>query len=199
MSRRWALVGALSSALLTYLLIGGWPGVPVGVMAAVAGYRVVRRLEPPGIRREREAAVAALPFALDLLAGVLRAGLPVGAAVHLVAASIGGPLGQRLDLVGRELARGVDPTRAWVAVAGLPGGGRLAPAVIRAADSGAALASAFGRLADDLRNSAASRAQARAQRAGVLLVLPLGLCFLPAFVVAGVVPVIVAVLGDVLR
>jgi len=29
-------------------------------------------------------------------------------------------------------------------------------------------------------------------------VLPLGLCFLPAFVLAGLVPVIVAVLGDVL-
>ncbi len=165
MSRRWALVGAFSAALLTYLLIGGWPGVPVGVMAAVAGYRVVRRLEPPGVRREREAAAAALPFALDLLAGVLRAGLPVGAAVHLVASAIGGPLGQRLDSVGRELARGIDPARAWAAVAGLPGGNRLAPAAVRPRTR-AALASAFGRLADDLRNAAASRAQARAQRAG---------------------------------
>jgi hypothetical protein len=35
-------------------------------------------------------------------------------------------------------------------------------------------------------------------RAGVLIVLPLGLCFLPAFVLAGLVPVVVAVLGDVL-
>ena len=32
----------------------------------------------------------------------------------------------------------------------------------------------------------------------MLIVLPLGLCFLPAFVLAGLVPVIVAVLGDVL-
>jgi pilus assembly protein TadC len=41
--------------------------------------------------------------------------------------------------------------------------------------------------------------EAAARRAGVLVVLPLGLCFLPAFVFAGLVPVIVAVLGDVLR
>ncbi len=39
---------------------------------------------------------------------------------------------------------------------------------------------------------------AAARRAGVLIVLPLGLCFLPAFVLAGLVPVLVAVLGDVL-
>ena len=39
---------------------------------------------------------------------------------------------------------------------------------------------------------------AAARRSGVLIVLPLGLCFLPAFVLAGLVPVVVAVLGDVL-
>jgi pilus assembly protein TadC len=123
----------------------------------------------------------------------------VATAVSLVAGAVGGPLGRRLGAVAAGLARGADPAEAWTPVAGLPGGGRLAPAVIRAADSGAALAGAFSRLADDLRTGAVGRAQARSQRAGVLLVLPLGLCFLPAFVIAGVVPVIVAVLGDVLR
>jgi pilus assembly protein TadC len=57
---------------------------------------------------------------------------------------------------------------------------------------------ALGRLADDLRAARAARAEAGAQRLGVLVVLPLGLCFLPAFLLTGVVPVIVAVLGDVL-
>jgi pilus assembly protein TadC len=197
--RRLACVGGAGAGVLAYLLVGGWPGGVVGVVAGVVGYRVLRRLEPARVRREREVAVAALPFALDLLGGVLRAGLPVGAAVRLVAGAVGGPLGARLTQVGEELARGATPALAWTPVTRLPGGGRLAAAVVRAADSGAALASAFSRLADDLRGAAVSRAQARAQRAGVLLVLPLGLCFLPAFVVAGVVPVIVAVLGDVLR
>ncbi|HEU4425315.1 MAG TPA: type II secretion system F family protein, partial [Pilimelia sp.] len=64
--------------------------------------------------------------------------------------------------------------------------------------SGGALAGAFTRVADDLRADRAVAAEAAARRAGVLIVLPLGLCFLPAFVLAGLVPVIVAVLGDVL-
>ncbi|PWU49675.1 secretion system protein, partial [Micromonospora globispora] len=54
------------------------------------------------------------------------------------------------------------------------------------------------RLADDLRADRSTAAEAAARRAGVLIVLPLGLCFLPAFILAGLVPVIVAVLGDVL-
>lgn len=66
-------------------------------------------------------------------------------------------------------------------------------------DSGAALSATFARLADDQRARQTAAVEAAASRAGVLIVLPLGLCFLPAFVFAGVVPVIVAVLGDVLR
>jgi pilus assembly protein TadC len=54
------------------------------------------------------------------------------------------------------------------------------------------------RIADDLRAARHADVEAAAQRAGVLIVLPLGLCFLPAFVLAGIAPVIVAVLGDVL-
>jgi Flp pilus assembly protein TadB len=199
MSRARALCGAGCAAVLAWLVIGGWPGTVAAVLGVGVGYRLLRRVEPAAARRERERAAAALPFALDLLAGALRAGLPVPRAVDLVADAVDGPLGGRLASVGARLGAGAGPGQAWAALVELPGGERLGTAVVHATDSGAALASAFGRLADDLRGQAAGRAQAATQRAGVLLVLPLGLCFLPAFVVAGVVPVIVAVLGDVLR
>jgi hypothetical protein len=60
------------------------------------------------------------------------------------------------------------------------------------------MAGALTRLADDLRADRSVAAEAAARRAGVLIVLPLGLCFLPAFLLAGLVPVVVALLGDVL-
>jgi hypothetical protein len=60
------------------------------------------------------------------------------------------------------------------------------------------MAGSFARVADDLRADAVLAAEARARTAGVLVVLPLGLCFLPAFVLTGLVPVIVAVVGGVL-
>ena len=54
-------------------------------------------------------------------------------------------------------------------------------------------------LAGDLRAEAADGARARAERASVLIAGPLGLCFLPAFVCLGVVPVVAGLAGDVLQ
>ena len=61
-----------------------------------------------------------------------------------------------------------------------------------------AMARSLTGLAGELRADRAVVAEAAARRAGVLVVLPLGLCFLPAFILAGLLPVIVAVLGGVL-
>ena len=46
---------------------------------------------------------------------------------------------------------------------------------------------------------AADAARAAAERASVLIAGPLGLCYLPAFVCLGIVPVVVGLAGDVLR
>jgi pilus assembly protein TadC len=93
---------------------------------------------------------------------------------------------------------GAEAGEAWAEVAGVPGTERLIAAAIRSSASGGALAGALGRLADDLRADRTVAIETAARRAGVLIVLPLGLCFLPAFLLAGLVPVIVALLGDVL-
>jgi pilus assembly protein TadC len=93
---------------------------------------------------------------------------------------------------------GAPPDEAWAHLAPVAGADRLIRAAVRSHQSGTALAGALSRVADDLRADRATATEAAARRAGVLIVLPLGLCFLPAFVLAGLVPVIVAVLGDVL-
>ena len=69
----------------------------------------------------------------------------------------------------------------------------------RSAASGAALAQGVADLADQSRHDAASAADARAQRASVLIAGPLGLCYLPAFVCLGIVPIVAGLAGDVLR
>jgi pilus assembly protein TadC len=169
-----------------------------GLIAAAVLVALTRRIEPAAVRHRRERESADLPLAADLLAAALRAGVPVGRAVTEVAGALGGPLGERLDRVGRTLLLGGEPAEAWQHLAAVPAAERLTGAAVRSAVSGAALARALTRLADDLRADRAVAAEAAARRAGVLIVLPLGLCFLPAFILAGLVPVIVAVLGDVL-
>jgi tight adherence protein B len=127
-------------------------------------------------------------------------------------------LGERLLRVGYSLSWGVAPAYAWEQLADTSGQptrhclittlrsppeddaavARIVAAAKRCNDSGAALAGALTRCADELRADAAHERNARAKRAGVLLVLPLGLCFLPAFLLAGLVPVVLAVFVQVL-
>jgi pilus assembly protein TadC len=150
-------------------------------------------------RGETKAAAADLPIAVDLLAAALRAGAPPARAAEVVGEALGGPLGRRLVRVGTALRLGIRPEEAWAPLTPIPGAERVRRAAVRSADSGAAMTGALGRLAGDLRAARTAHAEAAAQRLGVFVVLPLGLCFLPAFLLTGVVPVVVAVLGDVLR
>ena len=189
---------ALACGVLAGVVVGGRAGVAAGaVLVGVLWWalpRAVAARAATGLRR----AAAGLPDAADLLAAALRSGAPPGQAAGVVGTAVAGPVGERLTRVGHALALGDSPARAWAHVADLPGGERMARAAIRSADSGSALARAMSRLADELRAARAAEADAAARRAGVLVVLPLGLCFLPAFLLAGVVPVVIAVLDGVL-
>ncbi|GGK96712.1 type II secretion system F family protein [Mangrovihabitans endophyticus] len=186
------------TGLAVVVLIGRWWGLPLAVAAGYGVDRHLRRRTPAPVRAARLRAVADLPLCADLAASALRAGAPVDSAAEAVADALGGPLGDRLARVARSLRLGGDPAEAWSHLADVPGASRLIAAAVRSSGSGGALATALLRLADDLRSDRAVAAEAAARRAGVLIVLPLGLCFLPAFLLAGLVPVVVAVLGDVL-
>ncbi|SHN02749.1 type II secretion system F family protein [Cryptosporangium aurantiacum] len=188
----------LLAGLATAGLLSGWVGVVAGVLVGLATWRVVRRLPSPELGRERAVAAAELPYAIDLLAAVLRSGAPLDRAVTVVGAAIDGPLGRRFTEVGRALRLGVTGGAGWQALTDVVGADGFVPAAVRAADSGAALAATCVRCAADLRERREARAEAAAQRAGVLLVLPLGFCFLPAFVLVGVIPILLGVLDDVL-
>lgn len=196
--RRLRLLLDALAGLGAVLVVAKWWAVPLGIAVGVGADRFLRRREPAEARAVRLRVAADLPLGADLLAAALRAGTPVDRAVSAVADALGGPLGERLDRVGRSLRLGAEPPEAWAHLSDVPGAERLVAAAIRSSASGGALAGALGRLADDLRAARAMAAEAAARRAGVLIVLPLGLCFLPAFLLAGLVPVVVAVLGDVL-
>jgi pilus assembly protein TadC len=103
------------------------------------------------------------------------------------------------------LMLGADPATAWSAPTRLAGGSidaqidALLRLARRSASSGAALADGVAELAAQCRHDAAHAADATAERAAVLIAGPLGLCFLPAFVCLGIVPVVAGLAGDVLQ
>ena len=169
------------------------------VAAALSTVWFTQQRGAAAVRRQAEAVAAELPSAADLLATCLSSGAPPADALQTVAEASSGPLADRLRRVADALQLGADPTDAWGHVRV---GDPLAPlgrAFIRSAATGAHIAETVTAVADDQRRVARWAAEAAARRAGVLAVGPLALCFLPAFVLTGVVPVIVAVAGDVLN
>lgn len=129
------------------------PGLAVGLALGLLGPRLLSRLEPSAVRREREQLLDDLPLLLDLLAACLAGGAPLAPAAR---------------------------------------------ALSRAADGGAPVAAAVARLAAEARLDARARGEQAARRVGVVAVAPLGLCFLPAFVLLGVVPVVVGLAAPLL-
>lgn len=190
---------ALAGAAAVLLLPVPLPfAAAAGVTLALAGPRLLGRLEPRAVRDERDRLVADLPLLLDLLSSCLAGGAALADAAGAVAVALPGPAGRRLGAVAAALAVGSPPDAAWLALSTGRPDDPLAPAaraLARAAFGGAPVAVAVTLLAADARAAARSRGEQAARRVGVLVVAPLGLCFLPAFVLLGVVPVVAGLAG----
>ena len=164
--------GALLGQDTIGVLVGspiGWTCLAVGAGLGLAGAAWTRRL------LHGAAAFEGLPGLVEELTAV--------------AVSGGVSLARARDLVERALVgHDLDADRAG------------ADAVLDlAAASGAPAGELLRAEADERRRSAVADARERAERLSVSLMLPLGVCVLPAFVAVGVVPLMLAVLGSTLE
>lgn len=137
-----------------------------------------------------------MPLLLDLVDALCRSGASVPAALAGAGRAVGGRRGAALRAVAAAVV--VDPwASAWAtAVAADPPLRGLERALRPAWEDGVAPSAALGAAAAALRRERDGRAAVATARLAVRLVLPLGLCHLPAFVLVGVVPVLVAVAGS---
>jgi pilus assembly protein TadC len=193
---RWAAGGL--AGLVSAWLVGGPVGWAVGALVAVGCVRIMSRLEPRAVRLRRTRILAELPMAIDLLSACLRGGGAWHESVEAVADAVGGPLGDVLARVAARIRLGADPVQEWLNLANEPVLAPLGRAAARAASGGAPIAITLTRLARDQRRTARAAASARARTAGVRAVAPLGLCFLPAFVLLGIVPAVAGIARNVL-
>jgi Flp pilus assembly protein TadB len=178
---------AAAAAALVALVAGPVAGAGV----AVGVWWFLRRA-----RRPPRADPMTVAATWDLLAACLRAGLPVPTAVAVVAGELPAGPARALRSSAELLALGADPATAWAPATSCPDTAPLARGARRAAQSGTALADLVTDLAASVRAAVADDAEATAQRAGVLITAPLGLCFLPAFVCLGVAPVVAGLAGQ---
>jgi pilus assembly protein TadC len=190
----------MTAVLLAAAMLTG-PGPSTVRARAAMATRAVRAPR----RRARRPDPLAIASSLDVLAVCLTAGMAVSTAAAATAPSAPAPLSRVLRRAADVLALGADPAAAWAVPPELPAGAidaqtdALLRLARRSAASGAALADGVTELAAQCRHDAAHSAAAAAERAAVLIAGPLGLCFLPAFVCLGVVPVVAGLAGDVLQ
>lgn len=186
-SPNWVIRAAVAGAVVAAASGAGAVAVILGVLALVTARSGSRHRQAE--RAARAATAHDLPRAADLLASALSAGAAPAAALAAVAEAVGGEVGARLRSVAAGLAGGWDPPEP-------PQGdptARLVRSLVRASATGAPLADAVRAIAEEERQRARWEAMERARTAGVRAVGPLAACFLPAFVLVGVVPVVAGI------
>jgi tight adherence protein C len=148
--------------------------------------------------REREDIVRhALPDALDLLAACALAGMGIDQALRIVAAETTGPLGDALTEMVRRLDAGVTRTAAYETLAREAQAAEvrsLVRALRRAERYGTPVAPVLVAQAREVRTRRRISAEEAARAAPVRMLFPLVLCFLPAFVLLTVAPIVLTAL-----
>ena len=179
------------SAAALGVLVGSavliWPG-------AGEGWTPTGRRRGTRRRASGPATADQVAEALDLLALALTGGGSVARAAAVVGATLPVPTGPELSQVATQLAEGGDPRSAWASAGEHWQPGRQS---LELADlAGIAPGEALARSAIDLRRESIAAVEVAAARLGVVLVIPLGLAFLPAFVLTTIVPLVVALTRD---
>lgn len=202
MSGPWVL------ALLAMLSVCLWPGrarPPAGVASrprardpiAERCHSILRRVRQaaPFSRVEQPTAIE-VADTFELLSLAVRSGLGLTEALHQVERCSVGPVRRDLAAVVAALRWGRTAGEAWTYGGRAWRSAALAWAV--AEETGAPAAELLHQAAVRQREADDQAAERRTARAGVLLVLPLGLGFLPSFACVAVVPVLLVLARGVL-
>lgn len=171
------------------VLVGGMTGILAGCVVGIVAKTVLGRIGPD-VKPRREALARQAPDAVDCLAACLAAGAPLWAAVRVVAAAFGDPVGGVLERAAERHALGSAPAETFSEMLEEPALAPVARILVRSAESGGSLSASLVACGQRLREERASMLEVRARAVGVKAVAPLVACFLPAFILVAVVPVL---------
>jgi len=155
------------------------------------GWSLPARLRLP-TRREAtrlRALVTDLPLVCDLLAVCVESGRPTRAALRVVADVCEEPTRGLLLGVWKQIDLGVGEAEAWASLSRQPGYRGVARDLARTVGTGVRLGALLRQRAAEARAAGEVEARSRARKVAVAGVLPLVVCYLPAFLLVGVVPI----------
>ncbi|MFD5276244.1 type II secretion system F family protein [Pseudarthrobacter sp. NPDC058362] len=198
MTEVWPSPAVVSAVLLFALLAAAVVLALAGLSNSAKRLRSLVRQAPGNEQKTSDPAGVApglrdTAMMLELVAAMLNAGAGIGRSLELVAAASSPRYRDTLTPVVSALAMGADWETAWRSSAVRhPGILELRDALAFAALTGAPSSAILYAQAARLRRERFRAAEKRAASLGVKLVVPLGLCSLPAFICLGVVPVLLA-------
>lgn len=187
-----ALLGGGLAVVVAQVVSPWWVGLVAGTAVGAAAYALLGLVGPDHRAAEAERR-AGTPEALTLLASAVEAGQPLATAVRTVAPSMPGVVGADLLRVAAGSEMGLGQREAWAVLQDSPAWRRAAADIGRVATSGAAVAPVLRRHAGALAEAARDERLRVARTTGVRSVFPLSVCFLPAFVLVGIVPTVGAI------
>lgn len=176
-------------ALIPLLFFGMW-----WVLVAPIAYWLLKRTltllpSEASVARAKEREREGL-FFLSALGGSLKAGLPLLPALANVATLLSSSLKSDTEKVYSLLLLGAEPKQAWGVLVDDPQLGSCARAIARAQLEGRSLAVVVDRMITEVFEKSLTRSKERVKSLSVKLALPIGLCFLPSFLIGGIGPVI---------
>ena len=176
-------------ALIPLLFFGMW-----WVLVAPVAYGLLKRTltllpSEASVARAKEREREGL-FFLSALGGSLKAGLPLLPALANVASLLTSSLKSDIEKVYSLLLLGAEPKQAWGVLVDDPQLGSCARAIARAQLEGRSLAVVVDRMITEVFEKSLTRSKERVKSLSVKLALPIGLCFLPSFLIGGIGPVI---------
>jgi pilus assembly protein TadC len=166
-----------------------WFALPV---VAATGVLVLGWIEPRSARRRRQQLIMEVPQALELMAACLGAGLPTRTACAAVVRTFEGAVADDLGQVLALQQLGVPDAAAWRTLHDHPQLGLAAADLARSVESGTSMVEGLRHQAAAAREARRSELQVRARTVGVRSVLPLMMCFIPSFLLLGIVPAVVS-------
>lgn len=129
-------------------------------------------------------------FFLAAFSGCLKSGLPLLSALTTVAALLTTSLKVDLDRIYSLLLLGAEPIQAWAVLRNDPDLAPLARALPAAQIDGRSLAVVVERISTLCYENSVKRSRERVKSLSVKLALPVGLCFLPSFLIGGIGPIV---------
>lgn len=185
----------------TFLLSAGGGISPlrlplIALLLGATGYYLPDVILRSRAQARQEGIRRALPDCLDLLSITVEAGLGFDAALHRVSREIGGPLGQELHRVVQEMALGRARTDTFRDLAERSEVSELRSFVVSMVQAdvfGLSVASALAVQAREMRIKRRQRAEERAHKIPVKIVLPLIFCIFPALFVVLVGPAFIRI------